>query len=249
MIKPKLFVSYSRKDVAYLEEFKVQTAGLRRNNVVEVWTDQEIVPGNVWEANLKAQLESADIMIFLVSPDFIASDYIYDVEIGKAIERHNRGEVVIVPVIIRPCDFSSTPLTKFQALPKNAEPISKWENRDEAWMNAVDGLKRTIENANELKKESKNNTTENNRLKSDESTDESLKMKIANDIEAAINDLLKITKAKDNELHNSIIMQSGKFNRLKKEINNGTITAEQQRISISKIERALLSIVDELGLE
>jgi len=144
MSKPKLFVSYSRKDLAYLNEFKIHLAGLRRKNQIEVWTDQEIDPGKAWEKHLREQLGSADIIIFLVSPDFIASNYIYDVEIKKAIERYDNNEVTIIPIILRPCDFSSIPLNQFQALPENTKPISKWEDRDEAWLDVINGLKRTI---------------------------------------------------------------------------------------------------------
>jgi len=241
MSKPKLFVSYSRRDSAFLDDFKTHIAGLKRNNLIEEWTDQQIKPGEVWEKTLKRELETADIIIFLVSPDFIASDYIHDVEVDKAIERHNKGELIIVPVIIRSCDFESTKLNIFQALPKNAEPVSKWEDKDEAWLNVVEGIKKII-NVFEKKTPNKENPTNNE-------TD-SLKMKIAGgDIEAALNELLKITKGKDNSQYNSVIMQSGKFNRLNKEMRDGIISVEQQRIALAKIENALLAIADDLGLK
>jgi len=248
MSKPTLFVSYSRKDEKYLEDFKVQTAGLRRNNQMELWTDQDITAGKVWEKTLKQQLESADIIVFLLSPDFIASDYIYDVEITKAIERHDNGEVIIVPVLIRPCDFDSTPLTKFQALPKNAKPIKKWEDTDEAWMDVVIGLKKTIASIPETIQQKDSDQT----INSDSNTSinkKAIKGQIAEGkIENALKDLLAFTKAKDNDLHNSVIMQSSKYNRFKRDNLNGTLSSEDRRIALSKIENALLAIVDELGL-
>lgn len=82
------------------------------------------------------------MIIFLVSPDFIDSDFIYDFEIKKSLERHLRKDVIIVPIIIRPCDFESLTLSKFQSLPKNAEPISIWKNRDMAWLHVVRHLKK-----------------------------------------------------------------------------------------------------------
>lgn len=247
MRKPKLFVSYSRIDVEYLEKLKVQIKGLKRNGLIEEWSDQQINPGVVWEDALKYELETADIILFLVSSDFIASDYIHDVEISKAIERHNKGEVIIVPVIIRPCDFASLSISKFQALPQNAKPVSRWEDKDEAWLDVLQGIKRIIEGfekmTSNIKKKNPNGDTATD-------NSESLKMKIADgDIQKVINGLLKITKDKDNSHYNSVIMQSGKFNRLKKEVQDGLISGEQQRISTSKIESALLAIVDELGLE
>jgi len=138
------FISYSRKDLKYLEEFKVHISGLTRKGLIEDWTDQEIIPGKEWESILKEKLHSSDIIFFLVSPDFIASDYINDIEIKMALERYYRGEVIIVPIIIRPCDFDSIELNKFQALPKDLKPISIWSNVDEAWLNVIEGIKKLI---------------------------------------------------------------------------------------------------------
>jgi len=251
MSKPKLFVSYSRRDAEYLNEFKVHLAGLKRNKKIEVWTDQEIVPSDKWKQKLKQELETADIMVFLLSPDFIASDFIYEEEVMKAIERRNKGEVVILPIIIRPCDFSSTPLTDFQALPRNAEPISTWENKDEAWMNVVDGLKRTIDVIGKEMQPSNNDNQSNDNASSGTNPTASLddvRMKIAGgNIGEAINDLLEITKGKDH--YNSMIMQSSKYNRSKKEYANDLLTIDQYKRSTAQIENALLAIVDELGLD
>jgi len=248
MSKPKLFVSYAHEDLAYLKTLNTQLKGLKRNELIEDWNDNEILPGSDWDDEIKSQLKSADIIIFLISSDFIASDYIHKVELKEAIKRHNNDEVIIIPVIIRPCDFTSLEIKKLQALPKGAKPISKWEDKDDAWLDVLKGVKKVIENFEKTstKRDQKKDSTAGS------STDEtgSLKMKIAGgDIETALNELLKITKGKDNSQYNSVIMQSGKFSRLKKEMQDGVISAEQQRISIAKIENALLAIVDELGLD
>lgn len=142
--KPKLFVSYARKDILFLADFNVHMADLKRNGLIEQWTDQQINPGEEWEDALKRALETADIILFLVSPDFIASDYIQEIEVKKAMERHQEGDVIIVPVIIRPCDFSCLSISKFQALPPNAKPISSWENKDEAWLEVLHGIKKIL---------------------------------------------------------------------------------------------------------
>lgn len=247
MSKPKLFVSYSRKDKKYLEKFKVQIASLKRKNIIEDWNDQEIIGGDVWEDILKHQLETADIIVFLVSPDFIASDYIYDIEVKKAIERHRKGEVIIVPIIIRPCDFNSLEISKFQALPKNAQPISKWVDDDEAWLDVLLGIKKIIER---FQKKAPN--TNKNDLKAGEAKEDSssLKMKLAaGKLEEVINQLLQITKAKDTNMHNSMIMQSSKYNRSKKEYANDLLTVDQFKRSTAQIENALLAVLDELGLD
>lgn len=144
------FVSYSRKDNEYLEEFKVHIAGLKRNKLIEDWTDQEITPGKEWKNALKEKLHAADIIFFLVSPDFIASDYIHDVEIKTALERYDKGEVIVVPIVIRPCDFESLQIKRFQALPKDIKPISKWDDKDEAWLNVVEGIKKLLQSGNTI---------------------------------------------------------------------------------------------------
>jgi len=144
MRKRKIFISYSRKDAVYLDALHIQLKGLKRSGLIEYWSNNMIIPGKSFQAEVKREIELADIIIFLVSPDFIASDYLYDIEISKAIERHENGEIVIVPIIIRYCDFQLLPISKFQALPKNAKPISTWGNEDEAWLNVLEGIKKII---------------------------------------------------------------------------------------------------------
>lgn len=86
----------------------------------------------------------SQIILFLVSSSFMASNYIHDVEISEAIKRHEKGEVKIVPIIIRPCDYQSLPLSKYQGLPKDFNPISKWDDRDDAWLDVVNGIKKLL---------------------------------------------------------------------------------------------------------
>lgn len=102
------------------------------------------MPGEVRKKVLMKELETADVIIFLVSPDSIAPDYIQAVQIKKAIERHERGDAIIVPIILRPCDFPSLVLSKFQPLPKAAKPISTWQDKDEAWLDVLQGIKTMI---------------------------------------------------------------------------------------------------------
>lgn len=104
--------------------------------------NDEVLPGIIWQEEINQWLSESDFIIFLVSPDFIASDFIYDFEIKKSLERHLRKEVIITPIIIRPCDFESLMLSKFQFLPKNAKPVSIWKDRDMAWLHVVLHLKK-----------------------------------------------------------------------------------------------------------
>src|SRR5262249_1650226 len=85
------------------------------------------------------------IILLLVSADFLASDYCWDVEVATALERHARGEATVVPVIIRPVDWRSTPLGRLQGLPRDGRAVTSWPNRDEAWADVIMGLRSLIQ--------------------------------------------------------------------------------------------------------
>jgi len=145
--KPKLFISYSHKDEEFKDKLEEHLSGLLTSNRIDTWNDRKILPGERWDESIKRALHDSDIILLLVSSTFMSSGYIKDVEIVKAIEKHRAGEALIIPIVIRPCDFSSLrTITKFQALPKNAKPVTKWEDYDEAFLDVVKGLKRVIEN-------------------------------------------------------------------------------------------------------
>jgi len=138
------FISYAHKDEIFKDELKKHFSGLRRNGFIRDWDGRAIFPGEDWDYEIKQKLEQAHVILFLISSDFMDSDYINDVEIKRAIDRHNEHHVKIIPVIIRPCDFDSLPLKKYQAVPKDKRPISSWENRDEAYLDVVNQIKRIL---------------------------------------------------------------------------------------------------------
>ena len=98
------------------------------------------------KAKIKEKLESANIILFLISPDFIDSNYINDVEIEQAMKRHKKGEVIIIPIFVRFYELSGHPLLDFQGLPAYDNPISKWPDKDEAWTTIVKKLKVHVNN-------------------------------------------------------------------------------------------------------
>ena len=87
----KIFISYSHKDETHRSELEVHLAMLKRKKIVSVWHDRKIVAGDEWKNEIDNNLESADIILFLISPDFLASEYCYDIEVKKAMERHKAG--------------------------------------------------------------------------------------------------------------------------------------------------------------
>ena len=141
-----IFISYARADGEYMEQLKKHLRSLERQKLINSWTDTLIQSGQKWSNEILESLEKAAIILFLMSPDFIDSDYIHEVEIKKAMERHECDEVIIVPIFIRFCNLEGHPLSVFQGLPDPKKPISKWEDNDEAWNNIIKGLKIHVKN-------------------------------------------------------------------------------------------------------
>src|SRR5262249_31156773 len=107
--------------------------------------DREILAGTEWDSEIKQQLHKADIILLLISPAFIASEYCWKKEMQWAIARHQTGEAHVIPLMLRPISgWKDNPLYLLQALPTDARPITKWKNRDDALVNVVDGLRKVI---------------------------------------------------------------------------------------------------------
>jgi len=118
---------------------------LKRLEIIKAWHDRMLKPGEDWGKKISDSLEKADIILLLVSIDFINSPYCYDIELDRAIERHTAGESVVIPVILRSCMWKSTPFAHIQAVPKDGRPVALWPDRDEALMNVAEGVKQIAE--------------------------------------------------------------------------------------------------------
>ena len=140
------FVSYSHNDERYRHRLDISLVQLRRNNLISIWHDKKILPGQEWGQEIDTNLESADIILLLVSPDFLASEYAYSREMLRAVERHQAGSATVVPIILRPSDWQDSPLGVLQALPSAGRPVTSWPNRDRAWLDIAQGLRRLISN-------------------------------------------------------------------------------------------------------
>jgi len=140
----EVFYSYSHKDEEFLEKLITHLTLLKRSGVIAGWHDRQISAGTEWRSQINKHLESAVVILLLVSADFLASDYCYDLEMKKAMERHEKGEARVIPVILRHCDWSSAVFAKLQALPKNAKPVKSWADQDEAFTDIAIGIKRAI---------------------------------------------------------------------------------------------------------
>jgi hypothetical protein len=140
----RVFVSYAHEDDHFRRELMKHLSLLVREVLIAPWHDRSIGPGDDWESAIDENLQAADIILLLVSADFMASDYIDGKELSRALERHDAGEARVVPVILRPADWESAPFGRLQAVPTDARPITTWPNRDEAWANVVKALRELI---------------------------------------------------------------------------------------------------------
>ena len=139
------FISYSHKDDRVLDRLKVHMRMLERDGVITAWSDRAIsAGGEVDEQIARAQAESL-LFLPIVSPDFLDSNYCYELEMKTAIKKAENRDVIIVPIIAEPCDWLSSPLAKFKALPRDGKPISEWANENNAYLDIVRELRRVIQ--------------------------------------------------------------------------------------------------------
>ncbi len=140
-----VFFSYAHEDELLRDELAKHLKLLVRQGVIKTWYDRDITAGSEWAGQIDGNMESAQIILLLVSADFLASDYCYDIEMKRAIERHDAGEACVIPIILREVDWYGAPFAKLQALPKNAEPVTGWANRDQAFADIARGIRKSVE--------------------------------------------------------------------------------------------------------
>ena len=147
-----LFYSYSHRDEKFRDSLETHLSLLKRRKVINEWHDRRITAGTDWAGQISEHLEKADIILLLVSSDFIASDYCYEVEMMRAMERHKSGEARVIPIILRSCDWNfGVPFAKLQALPKDAKPITRWQDQDEAFTDVAKGIRLAAEQLSEIR--------------------------------------------------------------------------------------------------
>jgi len=147
MLKLNLFYSYSQKDEQYREELEKSLVMLRRYDALNDWHFRKIIPGKEWDNEIRKELEEADIVLLLISREFLSSSYCYEVEFKRALELYDQGKIAIVPIILKECDWKheKSPIKRFEGLPKNGLPVNKWDDIDSAFYDITERLKETIE--------------------------------------------------------------------------------------------------------
>ena len=141
----KVFISYAHEDGPLFEELNKHLALLKWQDIIDVWHDREISAGMEWEREIDTRLNVAQIVLLLVSPDFMASQYCYSVEMARAMKRHEAGKACIIPVILRPVDWQRAPFGSLQALPTDGKAVTEWSNQDSAFLDIVRGIRNAVE--------------------------------------------------------------------------------------------------------
>lgn len=151
----KVFISYSHKDADLLTQLHEHLSALKRQGLLDAWTDREIHPGGLIDQQVEAQLDHADVYLLLVSSAFIQSDYCFKKEFLRACKRQETGKAIIVPIIVRECDWQIPELQRFKALPEDGKAVKSryWHDSDEAFANVAKGLRALLESKFKERKE------------------------------------------------------------------------------------------------
>jgi hypothetical protein len=137
----EVFFSYAHEDEELRQALEKHLALLQRRGLIVGWHDRRIIAGEQWSEEIDVHVHSAQVILLLISSDFLASDYCYGIEMKIALERHDRHEAIVIPVILRPVDWSDASFAHLQALPRDAKPITTWPNRDEAFADVARGIR------------------------------------------------------------------------------------------------------------
>lgn len=141
----EVFFSYAHEDEDLRNELEKHLSILQRQGIIKAWHDREISAGTEWAGEIDAHLNTAQVILLLISADFLASNYCYDIELRRAMERHVAREARVIPVILREVDWKGANFGKLQALPTNAEPVANWASRDRAFADIARGIRKAVE--------------------------------------------------------------------------------------------------------
>ncbi len=140
----KLFCSYSHVDERFRSELEKHLALLSHQDAIHVWHDRRIEPGANWQKEIDDNLEKTDIVLLLVSADFMASQYCFGIEMKRALDRQGIGSARVIPILIRKCDLQGAPFAGLQWLPTGSKPVKNWSDRDAAWTDVAMGIRRVV---------------------------------------------------------------------------------------------------------
>ena len=140
----RVFYSYSHKDEKLRDRLESHLALLKREGIISQWHDRRIGAGTEWRSAISEQLDASHIVLLLISSDFLASEYCYDIEMKRAMELHELGNTRVIPIILRPCDWKLAPFAKVNALPTDGRPVIHWRDHDTAFTDIARGIRDAI---------------------------------------------------------------------------------------------------------
>jgi TIR domain len=144
----KVFLSYAHKDQSLRNELDEHLGALKGERLIEVWWDNQILPGSEWNREIASRLEEADLILLLVSSAFLNSTYCYENEMRRAVERHEASAARVIWIYLRPCHWKPAPFAKLQGLPEGMKPVTSWTTRakrDAVWAEIAAGIHRVVE--------------------------------------------------------------------------------------------------------
>ena len=137
----EIFCSYAHEDLQYIEALRSHLRQLEREGIISSWYDGLIGAGQHWQREIETHLKSANIILLFISADFLNSDFCMETELPIALDRSHRKDALVIPVILRSCDWQATPFAHLQALPTGVTPIEQWQHRDEAYTEIVKSIR------------------------------------------------------------------------------------------------------------
>ena len=139
-----IFYCYARKDKRLRDTLADHLSNLKWQGLITEWYDYDISPGQEWEDEIAAHLDTADIILLLITRNFMASYYCHEVEMKRAIERHKAKEARVIPIHLSHVDWENAPFSKLQALPTGAKPVRAWSDKDKAYKDICQGIKKVV---------------------------------------------------------------------------------------------------------
>jgi len=263
---PKIFISYAHEDIAFQKELVKRLKPLKRKKEIVLWHDGVVMPGEEWDASIKKQLEAADIIIILLSADFVASDYIYEKELPRIIERRKNGEIQLIPIVARNVILDGTNIEMYQCLPQDEKrrlkPIIEWDKQhlDKVWVQIDKQIRGVIDRFNNPDKDgdseaeaatvidypstppiigSGGNAIDLPALKKE------LKLAVVKDLGEALKKIEGVLSS-DSYLYNSMIQLQAQHSAYKRDSRMNLLNQENATIRQSRITYAFQSLVDEL---
>jgi phosphate/phosphite/phosphonate ABC transporter binding protein len=147
----EVFYSYAHEDEAFRRELEKHLSLLLRQGLISAFHDRQIVAGTDFAKAIDTHLETASLILLLVSSDFLASDYCYGREMKRALERHQANEAWVIPILLRPAEWQHTPLAKLKPLPTNGKSVKEWGDSDAAFLQITQGIRQAVEDINTAK--------------------------------------------------------------------------------------------------